>query len=166
MSEQNNANTRKIEDVANEILKGDVQSNVLDFVGYLRANDIALDDSKNYFWNAVYKDKGLCVINISVSDEYGMCFDTFINDLPSAWETAPDSVEIDERTKEILWANVRPHDPTCHGKCSPGSSKIIFGKAFDNLCSSFLGIYNPDAETVNCMKKIMSGLKNDIDNKT
>ena len=166
MSGQNNDNIYKIEDVANATLKGDMQRNVLDFVDYLRANDVMLDDSKNYFWNAVYKDKGLCVINISVSDEYGMCFDTFINNLPIAWKNSSDSAKIDERTKEIILANLRPHDPTCHGKCSPGSNKVIFGKIFDNLCSSFLGIYNPDTETVDCMKKIIGGLKADIDNNT
>ena len=150
---------RKIEDVINEKLKGDAQKNALDFVTHLRANEIALDDSDNYFWNASYKSKGLCVINIAIYEDHSS-LDIFINELPEAWECG--DYPADERTRAIIWANVRPCDPTCNGKCSPGSSKIIFGKQFDNLCGSFLGIYDPDAETVDCMTRIIDGLINEI----
>ena len=150
---------RRIEDVVNEALKDDAQRNALDFVAHLKTIGVTLDDSDNYFWNAVYKGKGMCVINV---DTEHTSFDIFVNDFPVAWENGP----VDERTKEIVWANVRPHDPTCHGKCSPGSRKVIFGKTFDNLCRSFLGIYTPDAKTTACTIKLMDGLKNDIDNAT
>jgi hypothetical protein len=150
-----------IEDIIREKLTGDVQKNALDFVAYLRANEIEIppNEPDGDFWNASYKGEGVCVINLPAVYENHVGFDTFINDLPDAWKNSPD---MDERTKEIVWANVRPHDPTCHGKCSPGSRKIIFGKVFDNLCGSFLGIYSPNAETVDCMKKIIGGLKSDI----
>jgi len=151
---------RKIEDVINAKLTGEAQKNALAFVAHLEANGIPLGKSNNYFWNATYKGKGLCVINIAIYDDHSS-FDIFINELPSAWER--EDFPVDERTREIIWANVRPCDPTCRGKCSPGSSKIIFGKQFDNLCGSFLGIYDPDAETVDCMKKIIDGLKNDVE---
>jgi len=161
-----------IEDVIRETLIGDEQKNALDFVSYLRVNEIEIPPNKpgGDFWNAGYKGRGICVINLpAVYDDHNG-FDTFINDLPHAWDNLSDGGKGDgvagfpvhERTKEIIWANVRPHDLTCHGKCSPGSTKMIFGKKFDNLCSSFLGIYSPDAETVDCMKKIVGGLKSDI----
>jgi len=164
---------RKIEDVINDVLTGDAQRNALDFITYLRTNDVTLDDSDNYFWNGVYKGEGLCVINIAIYDDHSS-FDIFIKDLPNTWKNWPDGkksdkcvdLPVDERTKEIVWANVRPHDPTCHGKCSPGSSKKILGKEYDNLCSSALGLYDPDTETVDCMKRIISARKNDIDNHT
>ena len=155
-----------------ETFKGDEQKNALDFVSYLRANEIEIPPNEpgGDFWNASYKGKGICVINLPVVYDDHNGFDTFINDLPDAWENLSDGEQnnesvdfpVDERTKEIIWANVRPHDPTCHGKCSPGSSKIIIGKKFENLCGSFLGIYSPDTETVDCMKKIIRGLKNDM----
>jgi len=145
----------QIDNIIKEKLTGEAQKNALGFVGFLRAKGVMLNDSDNYFWNAEYKGEGLCVINIAVYDDHAS-FDTFINDLPNSWNP------VDERTKEIIWANVRPHNPTCHGKCSPGSSRVILGKQFDNLCSSALGFYGPDAETVDCMKKIIDGLKDDI----
>ena len=163
---------KRIEDVIHETLTGDEKINALDFVSYLRANEIEIPPNKpgGDFWNAGYKGKGICVINLpAVYDDHNG-FDIFINDLPDAWENSPDinqsnervDLIVDERVKEIIWANVRPHDTTCHGKCSPGSTRIIFGKKFDNLCSSFLGIYSPNAETVDCTKKIIGGLKNDV----
>lgn len=163
---------KRIEDVINETLTGDEQKNALDFVAYLRANDIEISPNEpdNGFWNTSYNGKGICPINVPAIFEGHAGFDVFINKLPDAWENMPDDEKhggcsdfpVDKRTKEIIWANIRPHDPTCYGKCRPGSSKIIFGKKFDNLCSSFLGIYSPDAETVDCMKKIIGGIKSDI----
>ncbi|MCL2701542.1 MAG: hypothetical protein FWE88_07595 [Phycisphaerae bacterium] len=160
---------KKIEDVANDVLKDDAQRNALEFIAYLRANEVTLNDSDNGFWDATYKGEGLCVINIATYDDHSS-FDTFIKDLPNAWKMCSDGKKsdecsaffADERTKEIIWANIRPHDPTCHGACRPGSRRIILGKVFENLCSSALGIYGPDAETVNCMKKIVNGLQSDI----
>ena len=160
--------TRKIEDIINEILTGDIHRNALDFAAYLRVNDVSLDDSDNNFWNGVYKDKGVCCINIYVSDKHGMCFDIFMEP-PRSWITSLDGEinnenmisSVDERTKKIVWANIRPCDPTCGGGCSLKRIGIL-GKEFENVCKSILGIYNPNAETVDCMKRIIDGLKSDI----
>jgi len=162
---------KRIEEVISETLRGDAQKNALDFITYLRANEIEipLDGPDNNFWDATYKGEGMCVINIQIHDGHSS-FDTFIQKLPETWANWPDGKKgdeyvdfpVDERTKEIVWANVRPHDSTCYGECSPGSRKRILGREFDNLCKCALGIYNPDTETVDCMKKIMGGLKSDI----
>jgi len=83
-----------------------------------------------------------------------------VNFLPTAWEN--NCASIHEHTKKILWANVRPCEITGCGDCSPGISKMLFGKEFSNLCKCFLGIYDPDAETFACMKKMFDGIKSDI----
>jgi len=151
---------RMIEDVIAERFSGDMQKNALEFIAHLRASDIVLNDSDNYFWNGEYKGKGVCVINIELSND-GASFDTFINALPDAWDN--NSASISERTKEIIWANVRPCDPSCDCGNKPTIDKIIFGKECGKLCGSFLGIYDPDAETFSVMKRIVTGLKNDIE---
>ena len=150
---------KRIEDVINDVLKGEAQTNALEFIAYLRAVDAVIGDSDNYFWHPTYKGKELCAINIEINDD-GASFDTFVNSLPIAWtaEGSGEHVDVDERTKEIVWANVRPCEITNCGGCSPGISINILGKQFNNLCGSFLGIYAPDAETVECMKKIVDGL--------
>ena len=155
---------KRIEDAIKQHLTGEAQKNALDFTAHLRAKDAVINDSDNYFWHPKYKGTELCIINIEVG-ETGSSLDTFINSWPSAWENQPGAAEpsIDDRVKEILWANVRPCEPDCNCRQSPGIRKVIFGKEFNNLCRSFLGIYNPDADTVDCMKKIVDGLASDVD---
>jgi len=149
-----------IEKAITDHLKGEAQKNAHDFIAYLKVNDVAFHESDNNFWHPTYKGKDLFTLNVEVNDD-GASFDMFINLLPSEWENA--QYPIEERTKEIIWKNVRPCEITGCGNCSPGISKNIFGKVFNNLCGSFLGIYNPDAETYNCLKKLFDGLKNDIE---
>ncbi|MCL2364097.1 MAG: hypothetical protein FWC71_05485 [Defluviitaleaceae bacterium] len=152
-----------IEKAINDHLKGEAQENAQDFIAYLQANGVAFHESDNGFWHPTYKGKNLFTLNVEVSDNGDASFDALINDLPSTWED--ESVSINERTKEIIWKNVRPCEITDCGDCSPGITKNIFGKVFNNLCGSFLGIYNPDAETYNCLKQLFDGLKDDIDKK-
>ena len=142
-------------------LKGEAQKNAADFIAYLQSNDVAFHESDNNFWHPTYKGKPLFTLNVEVNDNGDASFDALINALPSAWED--ETFPIDERTKEIIWKNVRPCEITGCGDCSPGISKRIFGKEISNLCGCFLGIYNPDAETYNCLKKMFDGLKDDID---
>jgi len=158
---------KKIEEAITGVLKGEAQKNALEFVDYLKSNGFVFHDSDNYFWHPTYKNKELCVINVEINDDGTSSFDTMWSLLPSAWENWSDGENmecpVDERTKEIIWANVRPCEITDCGDCSPGICKIILGKEFKNLCGCFLGIYAPDAETVDCMKKLVDGIKNDID---
>ena len=141
-------------------LKGEAQKNANDFIAYLRANKVTFHESDNNFWHHTYKGKDLFTLNVEVNDS-GASFDALINILPSVWED--ESFPMDERSKEIIWKNVRLCEITDCGDCSPGISKSIFGKTFNNLCGCFLGIYDPDAETYNCLKKMFDGIKNDID---
>ncbi|MCL2546449.1 MAG: hypothetical protein FWE06_04555 [Oscillospiraceae bacterium] len=152
----------KIEDIINEVLMGEARKNALDFVEYLQTNGAQFSDSDNFFWNPTFNEKALFTINIAIYNDGAASFDTFINILPSAWENESAAALEDERTKEILWANVRPCVITDCKNCSPGYEKIILGKEFNNLCGCFLGIYGPDAETFTCMKKIFDGIKSDI----
>jgi len=152
---------KKIDDVINEVLKSDARKNALEFVEYLQVNGVTFPESDNNFWDVDYSEKRLFTINIEINDDDGTSsFDTFVWFLPDVWENDCESTP--ERTKEILWANVRPCEITDCGKCSPGISKNLFGKEFNNLCKNFLGIYNPDAGTVAFMKEIFDGIKNDI----
>jgi len=152
---------RKIEDVINEVLKGDSRKNALEFVEHLQANCVQFPESDNYFWDVDYEDKRLFTINIEINvNNETASFDTFVYFLPSAWEN--DCASVSEHTKEILWDNIRPCEIIGCGKCSPGINKTLFGKQFNNLCKNFLGIYSPDAKTVTFMKEIFDGIKSDV----
>jgi len=113
-----------------------------------------------FYWNVNYKDKSVCYVAINEveentcviwSDDSGV---NWFNDFP-----------LDEQTKQIAWKNVDIcHDPSVCGHCSPGkgTNKTIFGKEFDSVCLTALKFANPDAATVECMKKIFEIRKNDI----
>jgi len=155
--------SKKIEDAIRAHLTGTAQQNALNFITHLQAKGAVFEDSDTYFWHPQYKGHGTIIINLEVSDE-GASLDTFITHLPNAWENQQDNVpNVSECVKEIIWANVRPCEITGCGDCAPGINKVILGKEFTNLCGSFLGIYDPDAETVECMKILVDGLISDIE---
>lgn len=67
---------------------------------------------------------------------------------------------LDEQLKEIAWSNV-DFCGNC-GSCGGGTHKTIFGKAFDNVCRNTFRFDNPNAETLECVKKLVKMRKDDI----
>ena len=62
---------------------------------------------------------------------------------------------MDESIKEIAWKHVDICS-NCGGcKNSGGNRKTIFGKEFDNVCVTPMRFENPDAKTVECVKKLI-----------
>ena len=80
--------------------------------------------------------------------------------------TQPGSVPGDERFMEIVWANI-DHCRNCPGGnsewCKSDKKKTIFGRDFENVCQSAIAFTDPDAEAVECAKKIMNMRKQVID---
>ena len=161
MSEQ------RIEDFIGEALTGDAQKNALEFVSYLRANEMLFERCCNGYWEdklywmIKYKNEYVCFILINDSEDktepdgWIIWFD----DSNSNWFA---DFSLDERTKETAWK----HTDIC-GNCggckNPGGShKIIFGKEFDNVCITTMRFDNPDAETCECVKKLVDIRKSDI----
>jgi len=160
---------KKIEDIINGFIASTEDNGKLEFaktamecVSYLKESDITLVDKGNGFWNGVYKGEDVCVINAYITENNCLGFDIFMEP-PSAWITPPGGddnneekvVQVDERTKKIVWDNIRYCDPTCRGKCSPGKQIGILGKTFDKVCKCTLGIYFIDTETLECVKKMV-----------
>ena len=48
---------REIEDVINEVFIGELQKNALDFIAYLKAKGLLVEDPGNHMWDAKYKDE-------------------------------------------------------------------------------------------------------------
>ena len=148
---------KKIEDVFAEVLTGDVLKNALDFAEFLSTNGIIQADQHAMH----YKDK--CVCYLATRDERHSW---------SVWTEGDYSREhkvfpIDERTKEIAWANVMKCGNCDGAACSPGKTKIIFGKEFANICNAdnvnmTFVFTNPDTETLDCVKKLILMRKNII----
>ena len=139
---------KSIENTINEVLSGDTKKNALEFAAFIKANDLTTGGEDGA---VTYKGEDVCYIHIDGQDE-----------MPGPWTIWPmgdyDSehkdVPMDDRMKQIAWDNANAC-ASCGGECSPGSRKIIFGKEFDNMCGAVMAFTNPDAETLECVKKLL-----------
>ena len=159
MSEQ------KIEYFINKILIGDAQKNALEFVAYLKVNEMLFERGGGYwedkfYWYVKYANETVCFVLIGSEEKPKEKSDSW-----SIWSDDSDSngfgdFPLDEQTKEIAWKHV---DFCGHcGSCSGGTSKMIFGREFNNVCRTTMRFNTPDVETVEGMKKIFEIRKNDI----
>ena len=156
-----------IEDVIKNVLKGDAQKNALELIAHIRANEDAgkfsismYDDENESAWG------GLTVSNL------GYIVVTGSDDFPGPWtmwmeaDNLGEGLETlaDENLKEFAWSHVSPcGNCGAHGgQCAPGKHTRIFGKDFENTCQANLIFINPNAETVEGMKKIIDVRKNEI----
>ena len=144
---------RKIENMICEKLPKEAQKNALDFIKYL-GEDALLED-EDWCWKAKYK--GETVFHVRIGG---------FQDEPNwlAWSaTAVDysDTEIDEQTKKIAWENICTCGK-CGDDCAPGRHAVIFGKTFENCCTSSLMFINPQGDSLECLKKLIDIRKSDI----
>jgi len=142
----------KLEDKINDVLTGDKQKNALDFAAFLRTNDLLSDgDGSGYGWSI---DDGFIKIP-EREKELWIWFGDCVFDLCGP---------ADEDLKETVWAHVVtcpqvtcPHKRHCG--CEKDVGGIIFGKEFESTCYAPLGFFNPDAKTLENVKKLVLLLK-------
>jgi len=141
MSEQ------RIEEIISNVLSGEALKNALDFAEYLRANEMIVNGAE-----ISYNGKPACYMHLDNSEEY-----------PGPWTIWTEGnysgehkdIPMDKHMKEIAWANVNIC-ADCGAVCSPGTLKVIFGKEFDNVCSADMAFYTPNADILECVKKLLT----------
>lgn len=155
----------KIEDCIRNLLTEDTQKNALDFVDYLKVNEMTFERGKGYwenqfYWLIKYQKEYVCFILIDGKDseEKFAPLTVWSDDSDSNWFT--DSIP-DEHIKKIAWEHV-DFCENCGGDCRPGKHKIIFGKEFSNVCRTTMRFINPDFAEWECVKKMVEIRKNDI----
>ena len=159
---------QRIENVINDVLKGDAKELALEFASYLQANEIPIEESKNY-WDVKYNGKTVCFIFINGANEKPGPWTIWSDQEPGTWVTWEDGGKtnnykdftVDGDIKTIAWANVNFCE-SCGGECSPGKQKTILGKTFENVCSSAIAFTNPNADMVRCAMKMVEMRKSDI----
>jgi len=152
---------KKVEELISEKLTGDTQKNALDFITHVRTYDdvftISMCGDEESMWNGCeVSNLGYIVVNGS-------------DDFPGPWTMwfGVDNIgeyaetPIDECIKEFAWTHVSPCG-NCGKGCTPATSTKVFGKDFENTCQSNLLLVNPNADAVECMKKLVDIRKNDI----
>ena len=163
----------RIEEVINERLVGDAQKNALDFIEYLRDNEMQFDREVGGYWDGKfyyavrYNEQFVCFILIyspaSIIDS-NEPWVVWSDDSGSKWY---EDDSLDEELKEIAWKNVGTcgnETETACGGCPAvgGQPKTIFGKIFNNTCGTTFRFNNPNRIELECMKKLMDIRKNDI----
>ena len=131
-----------------DLLRGDALKNALDFAAYLKANDMAHTGV-----HCEVSCQGKCVCFLYIDGKQRA---------PGPWtiwtageyDSECGDVPMDARMKEIAWANVNVCGD-CGAGCSSGSRKTILGKEFDNVCGAVMAFNDPDAETLECVKKLL-----------
>ena len=147
---------QKIEDFIIEYLAGDTQKNALDFVSYLRESEMQFYKDENADWaNKLYwwikcKEEYFCFILLNGYED-GHWVIWFEDGGSDCFADFP----VDERTKEIAWANADIFKGDCGGGQCEGLRKVIFGKEFESLYRTLMCFANQDAETIGCMKKLV-----------
>jgi hypothetical protein len=154
---------KMIEDKINNTLDGDAQKNALDFTAFLRANDITpeLHESGDG-WSIEYTGESIGFIIVNGVEQ-----------IPGPWTIWFNSCEfgdgpVDNDVKEAAWAhasicgNFSSGGKDCGCGDQPGFRRTIFGRVFENRCHSPLMFTNPDAKTLESVKKLMLMLKQTI----
>ena len=139
---------KNIEVMVNNVLNGESKSNALDFIAFLNTNELIVGENNS---EVSYNGENVCYIHIDGSDQ-----------IPGPWTVWSDDssvyeqevASIDKQVKELAWEHANVCE-NCGGNCSPGMRKIIFGKTFDNICSSTFMFTNPDAKTIECLKNLL-----------
>ena len=145
----------KIDNYIEDALTGDARQNAVNLFEYLLKNEFHFERGKGYwadklYWMVKCKDEYVCFIFIN-SDKDGNWI-IWSDDSSSDWYA---DAPMDESMKEIAWKHVDICG-NCGGCKNPGGNrKTIFGKEFDKVCVTPMRFDNPDAKTVECVKKLM-----------
>ena len=125
----------EIEKLTGEALTGDARKNALEFISYLKANEMSFERGIGYwedklYWLIKYKGEYVCFILISGAEDPGNPWTIWSDDSDcNCFEKFP----LDEHIKEFAWKSI-DFCENCGNGCNPGKRKTIFGKAFDNVC--------------------------------
>jgi hypothetical protein len=147
-----------IEDVIGNFLESDALKNALDFIAYLRENNMNPRWSSANSWKVTGKGKPICKINLGGAKgpwhNHMNLGDWQIYDLENMGREYMDEFSSCDETKEFIWANIKPCNKcSC---CGPRSWTYI-GKQFDNCCT--FTIKNPDKKGLEFAKKLVEANK-------
>jgi len=162
-------------DYINENFNGDTKINALNFVHHLISHGMtvslgeATDGDGMNDCRFFYNGKKVCDMYFGSSThnpgypEPYTIWTTSDTDFSKPIENVP----FNDRMKEIAWANVHACDPSCKNTetwCKGSKVFEIFGRVFKNLCVPIYFTCDPDAETIECAKKLIEMRKFQIDN--
>ena len=155
--------TNQIEDYIKESLIDEAKALALEFVDFLRNNNIEFYNDNSCCWkDKIYywlKFKGECVAFIAIKDpdEPKNLWTVWSND-----STAFSNDIMDDEIKNNAWNHI---DFCAHcGSCNGGKNKIIFGKEFNGVCGCTFRVDNPQRSDLPFLKEMVKLCKLYISN--
>jgi len=142
----------EIKDVLKNNLSGEALANALDVVDYMVEKGLTPNKEWDTGFRFVKNDKSPCLLVLVPNRK-----EWFICDLPVVREPKWDSISDD------LKGFILSHIKTCNvyegNKCGcgsePGISNKIFGKVYDNVCTSEIQLINPDSAVLDKFKEVI-----------
>jgi hypothetical protein len=141
-----------------EVFEEDAQRDILDFMEFLDSCGLSFERGTGY-WNdkfyllAKYQGEVVYYILLNGSEDNGEPKGLTIWSGEDAINSLA-KLQPDEETKETLWKHIDVCQ-NCGGCGSPGgTTKTIFGKEFDKVCITPMRFDNPNAKTLECLKKL------------
>ncbi|MCL2301298.1 MAG: hypothetical protein FWC27_14240 [Firmicutes bacterium] len=132
------------EDIQRSSLSESLQKAHLAFCRFLKDNAFSIEpEADGNGWQIIYRNELIGHTNYTNA---GVWIDTC--DFGGS-DSANDTL------KETTWAHARACEQCGCGN-QPGSDKIIFGRKFEHLCFAHLEFLNPDAETLEDIKRLLS----------
>lgn len=151
---------KEIENYIEEGLTDRARQTALEFISYLRKNELEFVKDNGYWKDKIYylikfRDECVCFIGIKDPDEPENLWTVWSDD-SKAYEDS----SVEEDIKGIAWNHV-DHCGNC-GSCRGGRHKKIFGKGFERVCGCTFRIDNPKVSDLPFLKKMVELRKNDI----
>ncbi|MCL2593716.1 MAG: hypothetical protein FWD82_10200 [Defluviitaleaceae bacterium] len=143
----------EIKDKISNNLRGEALTNALNFVDYLIAKGLTPKMEWDNGCRFVKNDKSPCLIVFNMHDNG----EWFICDVPVASESEWNSLDND--LKEFIVANIKlcsvHQGELCGCGSEPGTDKNIFGKNYNNVCTSDIQFHNPCPDDLAKLKKVI-----------
>ena len=146
---------REIQNYIYDELPLNDQKIALDFVEYLKDNEMEFVKDNGYWKDKIYylikfSTESVCYIAIKDPDEKDNHWTIWSDDMGSNWLV---ELPLEERIKETAWRHI-DFCGNC-GSCGGGRCKVIFGKEFENVCVCTFRIDNPDSDALLFMKEMI-----------
>lgn len=148
-----------IEDVVGDFLEGKTLKNAMEFIAFLRNNNMNPRWCSTNGWRVTgKKSKPICYIQLGGPKYPWMSYlkvgDWVIGELESLGRKYLDEFISSDEMKKFVWTSVKPCS-RC-SSCGPRSGTYM-GKTYDECCA--LRIINPKAEGLELAKKLVEANK-------
>ena len=145
----------EIKEIFKRRLEGDALTNALGVVDYLTGKGLTPKKEWDSGFRFVKNGKSPCLVVLTKNAQDTE--DWFICDIPVASE--PEWGSLSDDLKEFILANMKicsVHEGNpCGCGSEPGVSKNIFGKTYDNVCTSEIQLVFPKPAVLDKFKEII-----------